>query len=132
MNADGTNARNLIPNEGAPVLFPEWSPNGSRLLFLSADPGERLGVWVANADGTDSHQVIDTNADTTFGRPFWSPDGTEIAYAELVEGEPQLWVMNEDGSDAHAVTTLPGYGISPLAWQPVPGTGASATPTATG
>src|SRR5439155_21918217 len=86
------------------------------------------------ADGTDPHQVIDTNADTTFGRPVWSPDGTEIAFAKLVDGEPQLWVMGADGSDPQPVAELPRYGISPLAWQPVPaGTptpAASPTPTA--
>jgi len=58
-------------------------------------------------------------ADTTFGRPVWSPDGAEIAFARLVDGEPQLWVMWADGSDPHLVAELPSYGISPLAWQPV-------------
>ncbi len=134
MNADGTDARNLVPPDGGLILFPQWSPDGRRILYLSARLGERFGVWVATADGTDPHQGIDTHADTNFARnAVWSPDGTEIAFAKLADGEPELWVANADGRGEQQLATLPRYGISPLAWQPgaavqaspAPGSGAS-------
>jgi dipeptidyl aminopeptidase/acylaminoacyl peptidase len=120
MNADGSGVvEHAFPPRGL-ILDPEWSPDGSRILFLFAGPQERFGVWVQSADGSEyPHHLIDTNADTTFGRPVWSPDGAEIAFAKVVDGEPQLWVMRADGADPHLVAELPSYGISPLAWRPV-------------
>lgn len=119
INADGSEGRELTSGPGGWVLHPAWSPDGEQILLLAARPEERFSVWVVRADGTGLRRLIDTNADTTFGRPVWSPTGEEIAYARLVGGEPQLWVVNADGSVPHMLTEVPRYGISPLAWQPV-------------
>jgi dipeptidyl aminopeptidase/acylaminoacyl peptidase len=121
MGTDGTGGRELTPGPGGWVMYPAWSPEGERILFLAARPEEEFGVWAMRGDGTGLHRLVDTDADTTFGRPVWSPTGAEIAYARQVGGEPQLWVMNADGSEAHAVAELPGYGLSPLGWLPAPG-----------
>ncbi len=120
IEAGGTGMQELSPGPGRWVLFPEWSPNGSEILFLAADLQETFGVWVVGADGTGLHQLADTNADSTSGRlAVWSPTGAQIAYARLVGSDLQLWVMNADGSQSHRVAELPTYGISPLAWQPL-------------
>jgi Tol biopolymer transport system component len=128
MNADGTTGRELTPGPGGWVLFPEWSPDGDRILVLAARPEERFGVWVVGTDGTGLHRLVDTNTDTTFGRPSWSPTGEEIAYARLVDGEPQLWVVNADGSEPRVLADVPRYGISPVAWQPSPASSPDPTP----
>jgi Tol biopolymer transport system component len=57
MNADGTGAHDLVSNEGGLTLFAEWSPDGSKILYLSAPPGRTFAVWGANADGTGAHQL---------------------------------------------------------------------------
>lgn len=117
IDADGTGQSELIAGPGGWALNPEWSPDGSQILFLGGTAQETVGVWVVSAEGTDLHQVADINA----GLPaVWSPNGEEIAFANLVSGESQLWVANADGSEPHLVTELPRYGIRPLAWQPLP------------
>src|SRR6266581_3386536 len=132
IHADGSGlVEHAFPPKGL-ILDPEWSPDGSKILFLFATPQERFGVWVQSADGSEyPHHLIDTNADTTFGRPVWSPDGVEIAFAKVVDGEPQLWVMRVDGSEPHLVADFPRYGISPLAWRPVQAQASSPEPSLT-
>src|SRR6266545_4641752 len=129
IQADATGMQEVSPGPGRWVLFPEWSPDGSEILFLAADFQETIGVWIVGADGTDLRRLADTNADTTFGRPLWSPTGAHIAYANLASGESQLWVMNADGSEPRLVAELPRYGISPLAWQAMAASPSTPSPT---
>ncbi|HKE26147.1 MAG TPA: winged helix-turn-helix domain-containing protein [Bryobacteraceae bacterium] len=55
----------------------EFSPDGSRIVFLSGRAGAGLSMWLANADG--SH-AVEFNG-TGHMEPRWSPDGRMIASA---------------------------------------------------
>jgi Tol biopolymer transport system component len=55
---------------------PQWSPDGSQLLFLSHG-----GVSIAPALGGTSRPVIPPSATTFVRTATWSPDGREIAFA---------------------------------------------------
>jgi len=93
-NADGTNEQQLTFTETGANLFPEWSPNGTQIAFMSDRSGV-YQVYVMNADGTEIQQV------TTDGgsRPYWSPDGHQIAFtAPGVGGADDLFVINVDGT----------------------------------
>jgi len=121
MNADGTGLKELLVGPGRWMLFPRWSPDGSRILFLGESDKGSVGLWVTVADGTGTRQIIDTDADSPSGLPaIWSPDGTEVAYEKIVDGEAELWVARADGTDERRLATLPRYGMAPLAWRPVP------------
>jgi len=66
------------------ILYPKWSPDGSRLLYyrqLLTDP-YATAIFVATRDG-QTHQIADAVA---FYRPAaWSPDGTEVVYLRHTE-----------------------------------------------
>jgi Tol biopolymer transport system component len=86
MDADGTNRVRLAAGSS-----PVWSPDGSRIAFVSAD-----GVTVMNTDGSD------TRALTAGVDPTWSPDGARLAVSRLrcvadICGS-DLFVVNADGS----------------------------------
>lgn len=81
------------------------------LITFSADDG----VWVANADGSDRHQL------TTDGGfdPTWSLDGVQIAYRLLLaEDDGEIWIINADGSDAHNLVNDPDFSDWGPAWSP--------------
>lgn len=75
MNADGTNVRVLLQGTGYRTYNLAWSPDGEQLTFGGGYHGSSGGVVVVGADGSGPTLVIPGGAD-----PYWSPDGTRIAY----------------------------------------------------
>jgi len=97
-STDGSGAVIDVSNNPGWDWWPAWSPDGTRIAFVSA-AGASLGpgsIHVANADGTG--QVAITPADMLVSQPAWSPDGTRIAYAAQVNFEEHVFVANADGS----------------------------------
>jgi hypothetical protein len=110
-----------------------WSGDGGRLAFVAAS-GQ---VWIANADGSNSHQVTYTlvGAESTPERPAWSPDGGQIAWTQGMD----LCMTDANGNVRRLTYTQqggPAFQAALPAWQPttqpsapivVPGGGASNT-----
>lgn len=84
---DGSGVVNLTPGV-AESCEPDWSPDGSQIVYVDWGPGGGLVVL-----------DLDSLSRTRFGggiTPAWSPDGSQIAVAGV-------WVMNADGSDLRMV-----------------------------
>jgi Tol biopolymer transport system component len=100
MAADGGHLRRLTDG---PDLFPEWSPDGSRIAFVRGgyaeitddDPSPAYAnrnVWVVNSDGSALRQVTHGR---WHGSADWSPDGRHLV-TDTHSGVVELGV---DGSD---------------------------------
>ena len=88
MNADGTGAHEILADE--PAVFQgitglQWSPTGDRLAIgLGANQGsDGLVIYTFAPDGSDFTKVI-----TGGISPYWSPDGSQIAYTIPCEEQP--------------------------------------------
>jgi Tol biopolymer transport system component len=117
VNVDGTGEIQLTTHPGRDWL-PVWSPDGSRIAFLSdrEGPGE---IFVMNADGSGQTNVTnDTGA--ADGWPVWSPDGSQIAFQSYRDGNAEVYLMNADGS-----------GVTRLTWNTVFDGGPSWSPDGT-
>ena len=80
--ADG-DARRLTSGTSRDVQ-PAWSPDGSRIAFVSdrhaaPDLSWRTDVYLIDAQGGPVTRVSGGRGDRTFGQPTWSHDGTIIA-----------------------------------------------------
>jgi len=82
---------------------PAWSPDGTRIAFVSVRNGDAADVYVMNADGTGERRLTDHPAVDT--DPAWSPDGARIAFSSERDGNAEIYAMNADGSGVTRLTT---------------------------
>ena len=97
----------------APTRSPTPGPIDGPAIAFHADPDGDDDFFLIGADGSGL-QPLTTNAETV-AFPYWSPDGTRIAYLCCVGFDSSLWVMNADGSENRRLTM--GRSGSP-AWSP--------------
>ena len=106
INADGSGFRWL-----ARGLRPEWSPDGSRILFTMG-----TDLYTIAPDGTDTTQL--TNGPGRDDQPSWSPDGSRIAFVRGDGGVNSVVVMAADGSAPQEVFRQKGVYPSQPLWSP--------------
>jgi len=115
--------------DGAPGddISPSYSPDGTRIAFVSDRPNGEYAIWTMDARGRGLREVSRHEGhDVVF--PRYSPDGRRIVYTsfpDMVGVKPveRLWTVEPDGSRR----TLLGLGGS-ADWLPRRGRG---TATAT-
>lgn len=114
MNADGSGQTRLTHAPGNDPDPINWSPDGSRIAFVSTRDGHSE-IYVINVDG--SGQANLTNAPGSDFSQTWSPDGSRIAFVSDRDGDYEIYVMNADGSGQTNITSAPGLDIAPK-WSP--------------
>jgi Tol biopolymer transport system component len=87
IGADGKGVRLLLRS----AYLPAWSPDGSRLAFVSMRSGDEE-IYVARADGSGVTRL--TRSPGPDLSPAWSPDGRRLAFSRKAE----IWTMNADGT----------------------------------
>lgn len=98
--------------------YPDWSPDGRHFVYVHFHRIQQWmeqDIYVMDADGGNPTPLTyDSFTDYT---PTWSPNGAQIAFASLREGDGRrrIYVMDTDGSDI----TLAGRGSDP-SWGVVP------------
>ena len=118
MRADGTDMRQVTPIS-MDAGHPEWSPDGSRIIFNN-DFTQNVGdIFTIRPDGTGVKRLTNVTplGEADF-RPVYSPDGKKIVFDQLIPGQPlQVLVMNANGSRAHVINNsnafAPDWGRQP-------------------
>jgi dipeptidyl aminopeptidase/acylaminoacyl peptidase len=75
VNPDGSGLAQITHNS-VPDTDPAWSPDGTRLTFVS-----NHDIWVMDADGANAFTVT-TNPNTEKWNPGWSPDGLQLVFSK--------------------------------------------------
>jgi TolB protein len=95
---------------------PSWSPDGTKLLFMSSAAGPP-NIYMADTTGGGLKRI--TTSAGPDAQPVWNPKtGRQVAFVSGRGGLPQLYVMNADGTNSEKVD-LPdmGYVVDPD-WSP--------------
>jgi len=106
----------IVPTLGGDVITvfsgakdPTWSPDGQRLAFVRAPPGEPRALASAATDGSDLRTHLVGDAVYPFLRnPSWSPDGQHLIVERSVGGVAgELWLVPLAGDPIRRLTDDP-------------------------
>jgi TolB protein len=111
---DGSEAVNLTPDSDANDALPDFSPDGSRIVFRSSRDGN-TEIYLMNSDGTDLRRLTETTATNTM--PSFSSSGDEVAFVSTRDGDYEIYIIDlePDGSPGatRRVTNSPGRDMHP-------------------
>lgn len=116
MNSDGSNQTRLTNNQQNDE-YPEWSPDGEKIVFWSSSPNTGSNIYIMNSDGSKQIQLIN-NHRYNLGHQ-WSPDGKKIAFMSVGYNSAnyEIHIINVDGSDEMRLTHNKGSDWEPR-WSP--------------
>jgi TolB protein len=112
-DSDGFNAIPVV-NSAEPIISPAWSPDGTRLAYVSFE-GRKPSVYVQNV--SSGQRTLLTRASGNQSAPSWSPDSSRIVFASSQSGGTQLFVAGADGSGARRLTNSGAIDTAPN-WAP--------------
>jgi hypothetical protein len=98
LNLTGLRAERLT--SGARALDPDVSPDGSRLACVIDGHSQKAIAFFDLAGGSRTPTIVARGADTQYGAPRWSPDGTAIAAERRVVDGPFEIVVVDPGTGA--------------------------------
>jgi RTX calcium-binding nonapeptide repeat (4 copies)/WD40-like Beta Propeller Repeat/Domain of unknown function DUF11 len=110
-NADGSNPVQIAADHYLSDLV--WSPDGTRVAYISGSYSAGFAVSVAKADGSGSSVISrDASADAP---PSWSPNGTELAFTTTNDAD--IAVAKADGSGRRLLIQDATQDLAP-SWSP--------------
>ena len=100
-DADGFNADFILAHR-EPIISPQWSPDGTRIAYVSFERRKPI-VFVHNLlDGT---RTVLANFEGSNSAPSWAPDGKRLAIVLTKDGTSNLYVIGADGSGLIRLTS---------------------------
>ncbi|MCW9013232.1 MAG: Tol-Pal system beta propeller repeat protein TolB [Gammaproteobacteria bacterium] len=112
-DTDGYNPATALTST-QPIMSPSWSPDGSRLAYVSFEAG-RSEIFIQNLR-TNQRQKVSSYKGIN-GAPVWSPDGKKLALTLSRQGNPDIYVMDLATKKLSQVTRHWGIDTEP-AWMP--------------
>ena len=113
MKADpGAEAHEIHYEETNWRARPDFSPDGTRMVYASYLGGQWHQLWLMPSAGGDAFPISYGDFDNT--NPRWSPDGTKIASISNRGGNTSLWVQTIPGGAQTEVTPRERKYLNPM------------------
>jgi TolB protein len=95
-------AQPRLPDE----FEPTWSPDGTRISYITRGAGTRARIWVTDVKSGASAAL--TSGEHSDEAPTWSPDGRYLAFSSNRAGDPEIYLMRADGTGQTRLTRAKG------------------------
>ena len=120
MDPGGFAAEQLAPDTETRRQGPDWSPNGSQIVFAEVTAQGDDDLYLMNADGSGRTQLTDEVGDEY--DPAWSPDGSLIACGfddlGLQEFSTSILTVDPRSGDVTSLVTRQNERLGWPAWSP--------------
>ncbi len=112
-DADGHNPQSIL-NSKQPLLSPAWSPDGTRLAYVTFE-NKRAQIYIQEI-ASGKRELIASYPGLN-GAPAWSPDGTRLALTLSKDGNPEIYVMSLAARTLQRLTSNLAIDTEPV-WSP--------------
>ncbi|MCT8625183.1 Tol-Pal system beta propeller repeat protein TolB [Glaesserella parasuis] len=110
---DGFNAFTIVKSK-EPLMSPEWSPDGSKLAYVTFE--HKKSQVVVHDIRSGARKVIGSLRGHN-GAPSFSPDGSRVAFASNQDGVLNIYVTGVGGGSPRQLTSNAGNNTEP-SWSP--------------
>jgi TolB protein len=108
---DGAGAQTILTQD-EPIMSPSWSPDGSRLAYVSFETRNAL-VYVQELVSGQRRKIVNLNEQVS--APAWSADGNSLALSVWRNGAKHIFTMPIAGgelrqlTDGNSINTEPAF-----------------------
>jgi len=89
-DTDGFNPKNIVKS-AEPIMSPAWSPDGSKIAYVSFE-SKKSAIYIQTLATGERQKVSDLPGIN--GAPAWSPDGSQLALTLSKDGNPDIYVLD--------------------------------------
>jgi TolB protein len=108
-DADGFNSDFILAHR-EPIISPQWSPDGTRIAYVSFERRKPI-IFVHNL--LDATRTVLANFEGSNSAPAWAPDGKRLAIVLTKDGTSNLYMINADGSGLSRLTNTQSIDTEP-------------------
>jgi len=117
----GSNKKIRLTNIFSRDIRPRWSPDGTKIAFIS-DRGGKKNIWVVPSTGGEAMPIagsITSKEGVVYiASPTWSPDGKKIAFTIPVRSNRGIWIVPAEGGMARKLELDYNGGTWEIDWSP--------------